>query len=84
MEKKTIGGILLILTGIVLGFYFCVYIGVIIGIVDAVNLLRSTPVSAGDVIWLIAKHILATLGGAISSVMCIFGGCFLLGKKFWK
>ncbi len=79
---KAFLGLLMILGGVVLGFYVGFWICFIGGIVDIINAFKaSEPVAVSIIGWGILKIFFATIAGWVSALALIIPGVGILFSK---
>ena len=71
---KKILGLLMILTGIILGFYVGIWVFLIGGIMEVIEAMRAEQLIALDVAIGIAKFLCAGLAGWVSALFLILPG----------
>lgn len=75
---KTIIGVILIMAGIVLGIYVSVWVCIIGGIVDIVEVLKTTGIDRMKLSWAILKILFAGIFGTlIYYFLALTGALFL-------
>jgi hypothetical protein len=75
---KPLIGLLLVLSGIVLGIYVGVVLCLVGGIVQVIEGAKATPVEAWSIAWGIARFLCAGLAGWLAAMILILPGAAMI------
>lgn len=78
MTLKTAIGIVLMLAGVVLGLYVGVWLCLVGGIVDIVEVIKSQGIDAMKIAWGIVKVLCSGLFGMLSAYVLLIPGWAML------
>jgi len=78
---KVVFGILLILSGIILGLYVGIWLMVVGGIIQVVEAFQVDPVNSVGIAWGVVRVFFASIAGWFASVVLIIPGVGLVSNR---